>query len=393
MSAASIRGKNMGKTGAFVFQIALLLLALVGGWLGFSYIGHVSGQVYWDAPALLGAVLVTVVAAVIGLLLNVVLHEAGHLICGLLTGYGFVLYSVFGQTFMKEKGKLVRKRYSFAGAGGGCMLSPPDRTNGTYPFKLYISGGFIVDFLLCILFLILFFLFAPTAALWARVFLVIAIVSAFLGLINLAPHKVALPSDGYILFNLGKDKNAEMRHGFWSVLKIQTLIAEGIRPRDIPTKLFDWVDMDALFDIFVFETARNRYLSYLDRLELSKAEELMQTLSKNMQDMPDAVQLSCNVELLFHEMIGKCRQEKIDSLFDKRLKDFMKAASSDISVCRTLYTYARLILKDETKAKEEMELFQKACSMPLHSGAAPGEQELIAIVDEIADERDATLEP
>jgi len=51
---------------------------------------------------------------------------------------------------MKKDGRLVVKKYRIAGIGGGCMLSPTDIMNGTFPYKMYIRGGFLINFLICV---------------------------------------------------------------------------------------------------------------------------------------------------------------------------------------------------------------------------------------------------
>ena len=377
----------MGKTGIAVLQIVLIVLSIICGWLGYSYINQFSNQASGGGLLIVWVIVVTIVAAVVGFILNVILHEAGHLIFGLLTGYGLVFFSALGLTTMKENGKLVVKKYSIAGTAGGCMLSPPDMKNGTYPYKLCISGGFLVDFILCAVFLILFYNSAETAGLWARAFLVIGIVSALLGLLNFIPHNVVAPDDGYIFFNLGKEENATMHKGYWTCFKIQALLAEGSRPREIPTELFDWVDTDNINDPLTYETAYYHYKYLLDQQKFSDAKTLLQTLWDDTNNIPEVQKLACQCELLFHELIGDRRQEEIDRLYSEGLKKYIKAAEAELNVQRLMYTYARLYLKNADEAAKQMELFNKACNIPIQAGLARSENELISIIDEIADKR------
>jgi len=379
----------MGRNATSIFQLSAILLAFVGGWFGYAYINQASTQADRGFLWVMGVILVTIAAIVIGTFLNIILHEAGHLAGGLLTGYGFVFFSVLGLSIIKENGKLVRKKYGVAGTGGGCMLSPPDMKNGRYPYKLYFSGGFLANFLASAICFSLFYNLAGTVDFWSRAFLVTGIASAFLGLTNFVPHNVISPSDGYFIFNLGKEKHTAMRRGVWSCFRTQGLIAEGSRPRDIPAELFSWVDVSDISDPFTMETAKNRYEYLLDRQELGEAKLLIQALCDHLQDAPEMQKMSCYCELLFHELIGECRQEEIDRLYDEKLKKYIKAAHSEISAQRLMYAYARLVLRDAAKAKEHIDLFHKACAMPLQLGFAPGGQELIALIDTIADQRES----
>ncbi|MCL2529019.1 MAG: hypothetical protein FWE41_01605 [Coriobacteriia bacterium] len=371
----------MRKIGASILQVALIAGALAGGWLGYAYINQASAGTGEGVLWVLTIILITVIAAVIGTGFNIIAHEAGHLVGGLLTGYRFISFNVLTLTIMKENGKLVRKKYRLAGTGGGCLLAPPDMKDGSFPYKLYISGGFLVNFVLAALCFGLFFGLASTAELWARAFLIAAIAGAFLGVTNLIPHKQVLPSDGYFLFNLGSEKNAVLRRSFWTVFHIQALVAGGTRPRDISPDLFDWVDphdVDNLFDLMI---AAKRYEYLMDKQELDEARELMRILCKQLHDVPDMIAQSLRLELLFHELIAECRPEKIDRLYDKHLRSFTKSAHREMSVQRTLYAYSLLFLNDAAKAEEHLKLFEQACTETIQPSLAPGEQELITLID------------
>jgi hypothetical protein len=54
------------------------------------------------------------------------------------------------------------------------------------------------------------------------------------------------------------------------------------------------------------------------------------------------------------------------------------------STQRVSYAYARLFAKDDTLAKQHLELFNIACANSVNLGSIPGEKELIQFVDEIA---------
>ena len=57
--------------------------------------------------------------------LSVPIHEGGHLICGLLTGYRFVSFRAGRFICYRRQGKLRIGRYQIAGTGGQCLLGPP----------------------------------------------------------------------------------------------------------------------------------------------------------------------------------------------------------------------------------------------------------------------------
>jgi len=377
----------MGKRASDIMQYGLMILAFIAGWVGYSYINQVSSHTGGGFWWILAVIFVTVVALIIGLFLHLILHEAGHLIGGLLSGYRFVFFNVLSLTVIKENGKLVRKKYSAPGALGCCLLSPPDMKNGTYPHKLYISGGFLVNFLVSAICISLFYCYADSADFWARVFLVFGIVGAFFGIINFIPQKVLAVSDGYVFFHLGNEKNVATRRALWSYMRIQTLDTEGISPRNIPVELFDWVDINGIEGVIDFQIVCKRYEYLLARQEMNEAKTLMQALCDNSYRVADVQKVSCYGELLFLELIGECRQEEITRLYTKELKDYIKTAHSELNVLRLMYAYTSLALKDEAKAKEYLDLFNKACAVSIWSGMVRGEQTLMLLIDTIACKR------
>jgi len=132
----------MGKKGSDMLQYGLMIIGIAGGWLGYSYINQLSDQAGWGFSRVLVVILITVAALIIGMLLNIILHEAGHLIGGLLTGYRFAAFCVFKLTIMKDNGKLAVKKCGVPGTSGFCVTSPPDMRNGTYPHNCTSAAGF-----------------------------------------------------------------------------------------------------------------------------------------------------------------------------------------------------------------------------------------------------------
>ena len=71
-------------------------------------------------------VISSMVGVFIGWFLQLIIHEAGPLVCGLISGYKFVSFRVLSYTLLKEEGKFKVKKFSLSGTEGQCLLSPPD---------------------------------------------------------------------------------------------------------------------------------------------------------------------------------------------------------------------------------------------------------------------------
>lgn len=91
---------------------------------------------------------VGILAFIVSLLIIIPVHEFGHLICGLLSGYKFVSFRIFNLTFVNIDGKIRVKHYSVAGTGGQCLLSPPDFPLDKIPTTLYNFGGVLANIIL-----------------------------------------------------------------------------------------------------------------------------------------------------------------------------------------------------------------------------------------------------
>ena len=89
------------------------------------------------------------VALLIAAYLQIVLHEAGHLVCGLLSGYRFVSFRIMSITLIKDgEGKLRFKRFKLAGTGGQCLMTPPANVAPEHlPTALYNAGGVLSNLL------------------------------------------------------------------------------------------------------------------------------------------------------------------------------------------------------------------------------------------------------
>ena len=133
----NIKFSNMLSSG-----IAMLLSLATGFLCGFAimdYTVKLSGGLFQNLLVLLSGLLLLALAY----LLQVIIHEAGHLVFGLISGYEFVSFRI--GSFMLAKGnngKLSLKRYFLAGTAGQCLLAPPDfEEDGYLPVGLYNASA------------------------------------------------------------------------------------------------------------------------------------------------------------------------------------------------------------------------------------------------------------
>ena len=208
----------------------MMALGFGAGWLGAWMADH-ADLAGWQLLALLAA-------AAVGVLVQIVLHEGGHLAAGLATGYGFVSFRIGSVMLLKKDGRLQFFRYQLAGTGGQCLLAPPPWREEGFPSLLYNLGGPAANLLsaaLCGLGAWLCWQKAPLAAgLWG----VWAMLGLYLGLVNGIPLKIqGMPNDGYNALCLRGDKAAQ--RAIWAQLAINAAQIEGRRLKDLPAEWFE----------------------------------------------------------------------------------------------------------------------------------------------------------
>lgn len=81
-----------------------------------------------------------------------IIHESGHLIFGLISGFRFISFRIGSTIFLKDQksNKIKKKKYFMAGTGGQCILdTPKDETKK--PFVLYNLGGVFLNLIFAVI--------------------------------------------------------------------------------------------------------------------------------------------------------------------------------------------------------------------------------------------------
>ena len=88
------------------------------------------------------------VLMLIALLIQIVIHEGGHLVFGRISGYRFSSFRIMNLMWIEDQGKIKLKHLQVAGTGGQCLMSPPDLIDGKIPVVLYNLGRFFNEYYL-----------------------------------------------------------------------------------------------------------------------------------------------------------------------------------------------------------------------------------------------------
>ena len=265
--------------------LQLIGIMVVGAVVGY-FVGKTAGDTLSgvDKPN----IILFLITGVIAFILHIIVHEAGHLVFGLLSGYKFVSFRVFDFKIIKdENGKLSFRYEKIAGTGGQCLMRAPEYVKGKFKYKLYLLGGVIFN----VLFSIVFWLILPSY--YTLLFALIGFTLAFLNLIPMGFN------DGMTFYHASKDETTrfvlylQLEYVYYQSIGKNLLIerpevVEKINSMEITktnylTDSLEFIKLDGLEYFFEFNTlyneSRKLYVERDDVLPVYKV-ELMALLVK-----------------------------------------------------------------------------------------------------------------
>ena len=362
--------------------ISICFFTILGVILGLSMISFVE----WQLPEGISSgekifrLCATLVFLYMAVMIHIVLHEAGHLIFGMMSGYHFSSFRIGSHMLMKEDGKLVHRKLKIAGTGGQCLMSPPEMVDGKFPVVLYNLGGSLVNLVVTAM-VIPVFGAIDKGSIFALFFFLFIAMGAITGLSNGIPLRTnTIDNDGYNAISLGKSREA-MR-AFWIQMKVNEQLTRSLRVKDMPDEWFEVPSDEAMKNSMVATIGVYAANRLMDQHRFDEAETLMNHL---LDIESGIVALHRNLiicDLVYLELIGQNRSDRLETLYSKELKKFIKTMKTFPSVIRTEYAYALLVEKDQGKAAKAMEAFEKVAKTYPYPNDINSERELIQIVDD-----------
>lgn len=146
-----------------------------------------------------------IISVFAGYYITIILHEVGHLIFGLLTGYHVLSFRVGQMVIVKQHGIHICRQKGHPSAGQ-CLLLPPSGDGNQYFFMLF--GGILFNFFFGTIFVCL--AFVPAFSFLLSVFwLILGVVNIVAAVMNSFPRKRSrIENDGLCIKNLYKNQCA-----------------------------------------------------------------------------------------------------------------------------------------------------------------------------------------
>ncbi|MDR1689934.1 MAG: hypothetical protein LBS21_15210 [Clostridiales bacterium] len=309
----------------------------------------------------------------IAIFIQVIIHESGHLVCGLLSGYRFLSFRIFNLMFSKENGKLKLKKYALKGTMGQCLLLAPETSDNNFPYVLYNLGGALFNFISCVLSALLLLLL-PGSQIATYVFVAFLSAGLMFGLTNIIPLRAGgMANDGYNIRLMNKSESE--RAGFKVMLSSAAFLASGSSFENMPEELrYVPENFNGPISVYPALFLLDYYMAMQD---FKKAEELAEKILEEGTDILLIHKNGIRCELLFLEIIGECRKEKIEQLYTKELKKSISVSLGQPSILRLMYFYEKIVSKDNKKAEEMLKMFEKVCKTFPFPANAEAEKRLV----------------
>lgn len=297
----------------------------------------------------IGVFMVAIGAFILSLAILIPVHELGHLVCGLMTGYKFVSFRIFNFTLLKEGGKFRIKRFAIAGTGGQCLLTPPDLPLDKIPTGWYNFGGVCAN--LIILFIALPFFLLDLNPFVAEALGIFVLTDIAMILINGIPLQAGgVGNDGYNMKLLKNNLLSKM--GMVNQLRANALIQKGVRPKDMPAELFANLK-DINYRNAIEVSIPLMYASRLvDQMKYGEAMTEMEALYDHKDEIMSLYvkEIACELAFLY---LRTGNMDKADKLLDKDLRKYIDTYRRMMSSKERLIIAITLYLdKDEAKARE-----------------------------------------
>ena len=320
------------------------------------------------------------VAFLLALLAQITLHEGGHLVCGLLSGYRFCSFRVGSLMWMREDGGHLRlRRLRIPGTGGQCLMSPPDMVDGRLPVTLYNFGGALANLLTAALALALYGP-ARRAPLLAAFLLFLAVIGGFTAAMNGIPLRLGnIDNDGRNALSLGRDPAA--LRAFWVQMKVAEAQARGLRLREMPEDWFSMPGDEALQNAMTAAQGVLVCNRLMDEGRLAEADRAIAHLLAVSRGLPGLYRGLLVCDRVTAELLGEARPAVLADFLTQGQVKFMGQMKRFPSVLRTRYLHALLAERDAAKAAAIRARFETVAGTYPYPADIASERELMALGD------------
>lgn len=280
-------------------------------------------------------------------LMQIIIHEAGHLIFGLLTNYKLIMFRVFRFALVRgTNGRFSLRISRCSGSYGQCLMLPPDKEH--YPYILTTMGGIILNFITAALASISIILYHPYIPFVHKLGVILFVFYGYgFAALNLLPFSGSgTMTDGMVINVLSKNHFARVCN------KSQLLAARhliyGKTYGEIPLELLSVpARADLSNPVIGYHKILESYY-YMDHRDWGSAKECLDLFCPYMGLLPAWLKNTVLMEQLFISIMQRDNTIKDSSIYSS-IKRYLKQSKSDYSTIRVCAAYEIYINNTDKK--------------------------------------------
>ncbi len=362
--------------------LMILIYLMLGAVCGLLMIMTVD-SVYTDtlsAGKYLMIFALTLVFMYAAILLQIIIHESGHLVFGLLSGYGFRSFRIGSLILLKEENGVKLRRIHIAGTAGQCIMSPPDMKDGKIPYVLYNLGGSLMNLISSTVFILLSLLFSDIMYLSLFMKILFAVGIFFAAMNGIPMHAGPVDNDGRNTLSIGR--SAEAMRSFWIQMKVSDSTALGNRLSEMPEQWFTMPSESGLKNSMIATVAVFRENRLMDMHNFEEALALIELLEAEDTAVAGLYRALLTCDRMYCMLILNAENaaDTVMRLQTKEQLTFMNQMKSFPTVVRTEYLLA--LFRGDTERAEHFRCeFEKCARKYPYAADIESERELIDIAD------------
>ena len=314
----------------------------------------------------------------LGLFGQIIVHEAGHMVGGLISGYRFCSFRIGSFILVKDENGFRLGRFRLAGTGGQCLMAPPELKDGGIPTTLYNVSGVLANLLVSAV-CALVYVFACDSPVGVA-FAVVGLMGIYLALTNGIPLNTGVvDNDGRNAVSMAKDRNAQ--RAFRLQLKVNELSSKGMRLKDMPEEWFVRPTHQEMKNPITAAVGVLCCARLMDEMRFEEANVLMRRYLAMKSGLNGIHRAALVCDRIFLELIGENRAIVIEKLLTKQQRKLMKMLRTQLSVQRTEYALKLIYENDAEAAAKVLAMFDKTAKDYPYKQDVDSERELIALAD------------
>lgn len=315
-------------------------------------------------------------------IVQLIIHEIGHLIFGLITGFRFSSFRVFNKVLIKKNGRFMLKAYSSKGSMGQCLMLPPKIIEGRKPYGLYNLGGVILNFISgC--FFIFITLSGFNIASYIRIF---ALFMGYFGtgfaLMNGLPLRALKNNDGnnYLSFK----KHKQSLNSYYILLDLLGKLEDGKTYGELSYEEIKLeYGQDLTLPLVGFQKIWECYY-FMDNYKWIKAKECLMSYEPYINMLNKDIIETVMLELIFIKIVMGESSFEIEQLYQENIK-LIEGKKVDIDIKRVkkvyeIYQINNGLMNDTTLIKDNViNEFNKIFNKYLYPGKVDFNKKMLQV--------------